>query len=143
MENLKSTSRIFLGLTIALSGCVLFFTWDPTGTLPNTLQKLSSFIPFATKLIPYHIWIFKINTILFIAAGFLLMINNYTSILLQILGAFMFCVTYDNPILASKPQDKMLRCEFIICHLVIISCMMALKDSADSIKEAKNEKKDK
>ena len=135
MENLRSSARIFLGILIAVCGFTLFLVWDPSKALPGLFNKLNEIVPFASVLAPHSIIYFKLCSVFFFIAGVLTAFNNQFAALFQMLGSFMFAITYDNPLIASKPEDKLLRCLYILCHLVIVSAIMAINETKENVPE--------
>ncbi|MDR3547389.1 MAG: hypothetical protein P4M11_03795 [Candidatus Pacebacteria bacterium] len=127
MDKVRSAARLSLGLVITVCGAILLFNWDPS-SLARIFHTMSASVEPAKYLIPIHWYFFKFNAALFLFAGIFTIVNNPLAVFLQTVATMMFGLTYDNPFLATKPADKILKCIYILCHGVVVSALMALSD---------------
>eukprot|EP00830_Metopus_es_P006999 TRINITY_DN16632_c0_g1_i1.p1 TRINITY_DN16632_c0_g1~~TRINITY_DN16632_c0_g1_i1.p1 ORF type:complete len:205 (-),score=17.09 TRINITY_DN16632_c0_g1_i1:42-611(-) len=135
MEAIRNNARTLMGSVILGCGLYLLVAHDASTSLPKIFSTLNENIGFFNHLIPFSFAFFKINAMLFTAAGLCTLFDLPYGALCYSFGFLMFGCTYDNPFLAKKMDDKFLKCLYLMCHGVLISTLFSLKRLSQIEKE--------
>ena len=134
MDIMKTFSRIGLGLLLIACSFGLFYNKAPASHLPGYLEALSKVFIFSKYLIPYSLVYYNVNAALFGISGLFALVNSPFAPNFYLGAATMFCITFDNPLLAKQESEKYLRYLFLVCHFCIYFCLSVFaeeKEAAD------------
>ena len=120
MSYTRFVSRILMGIFIAIWGLYLLFMVNSTAMLPEIFSDLNEYIPIFLHFLPYETYYFKLNSLLFVLSGIFIIIGSWYSILFQIIGSLMYCLTYDNPFIAKKMTIFYQKIFYLHCNLIVI-----------------------
>ncbi len=97
-------------------GVLLIVRVESVEALEGLLKQL-----YGLHYIAAYAWYyFYVTAGCFLLAGILAIINHPLAVAVQSLGSGLFVLTYDNPFLQLDYSNALLRCLFVLCHLMVI-----------------------